>query len=79
MQADTVATLHSYHTSNRPNPTKQDVEEVSALFWAAHFVSCAARATAAGLAELAARQLTAALRYAGLIPSDRCAKSVCVF
>ncbi|KIZ07625.1 Intraflagellar transport protein [Monoraphidium neglectum] len=50
---------------------KRDSEEFSRLFWAAHHVSCASRSKAAGLSELAARQLTAALRYVGVLPADR--------
>lgn len=44
----------------------------SDLFWASHLTASAPRAQAAGLHELAARQLTAALRHAGRwVPADR--------
>ena len=49
----------------------QDVEDFRRLFWAAHYTACAAKASAAGLYELAARQLTAVLRYIGIVPQDR--------
>ncbi|KAI8469208.1 MAG: intraflagellar protein IFT172 [Monoraphidium minutum] len=50
---------------------KSECDDFARLFWAAHLVSCARRAAGAGLAELAARQLTAALCYIGVLPADR--------
>ncbi len=50
---------------------KGDLEDFRRLYLAAHYISLANVAKAAGLKELAARQLTAALRYAGIIPADR--------
>ncbi|KAF8062969.1 IFT172 [Scenedesmus sp. PABB004] len=49
----------------------QDAADFGRLRWAAHYTALANRARAAGLLHLAARQLTSALRYAGIIPADR--------
>lgn len=46
------------------------------MLWAAHYTACAGRASTAGLLELAAQQLTAALRYVGIIPCDRRGRSL---
>ncbi len=40
-------------------------------YLASHYVALAGVAKASGLRELAAKQLTAALRYVGIIPADR--------
>lgn len=53
---------------------KQDADDFRALLWACHYTALAAKAADAGLLSLAARQLTARLRYVGVVPADR---SVC--
>lgn len=54
-----------------PAVRKQDVEDFRRLMWAMHYTALAHKTQAAGLAELAAKQLTAALRYVGIVPADR--------
>jgi hypothetical protein len=41
------------------------------MYLASHYIALAGEARANSLKELAAKQLTSALRYAGLIPADR--------
>ncbi len=41
------------------------------IYLAAHYLALAGQAKGAGLKEMAARQLTAALRYVGIIPPDK--------
>lgn len=54
-----------------PQISKRDVEEFRRCYLAAHYIALSEEAKKAGLNELVARELTAALRYAGLIPADR--------
>jgi hypothetical protein len=49
----------------------QDADDFNRLLWAAHLSSAASQAAKAGLLELAARQLTALLRFVGIVPADR--------
>jgi hypothetical protein len=63
---------------------KQDVADFKRLGAAARLASQASRCKAAGMAELAAKQRTALLRYAGIVPADkvsrahwRCADMLC--
>lgn len=50
---------------------KQDLEDFRRLMWASHYIALANKCKAAGLNELAAKQLTAVLRYVGIVPADR--------
>jgi hypothetical protein len=50
----------------------QDVADFKRLFWAAHLTALAGKSRQAGLLEMAARQLTALLRFIGIVPADRC-------
>lgn len=50
---------------------KSDTEEFRKLYLASHYIAQAGAARAAGLRELAAMQLTAVLRYVGIVPADR--------
>jgi hypothetical protein len=52
---------------------KQDVDDFRRLFWAAQYCAAANKARQSGLLELAAKQLTAVLRFIGIVPADRCA------
>lgn len=54
-----------------PQVRKQDAEDFRRLMWAIHYIALAHQARAGGLLELAAKQLTAALRYVGIVPADR--------
>jgi hypothetical protein len=54
-----------------PQVRKQDAEDFRRLMWAMHYTALAHQARAGGLLELAAKQLTAALRYVGILPADR--------
>ncbi|WIA40104.1 hypothetical protein OEZ86_013511 [Tetradesmus obliquus] len=54
-----------------PQVRKQDAEDFRRLMWASHYIALAHQARAGGLLELAAKQLTAALRYVGIVPADR--------
>lgn len=58
---------------NSGQARKQDTEDFRRLMWAAHYTALANQAKEAGLADLAAKQLTAVLRYVGIVPADRCA------
>lgn len=50
---------------------KQDVEDFRRLMWAVHYTALANKSKASGLLELAAKQLTAVLRFIGIVPADR--------
>eukprot|EP00798_Chlamydomonas_sp_ICE-L_P014195 gene14195-20165_t len=50
---------------------KNDMEEFRKMYLAGLYISLANTAKADGMKDLAAKQLTAALRYAGIIPADR--------
>lgn len=50
---------------------KQDVEDFRRLAAAVRLASQASRCKAAGMAELAAKQRTALLRYVGIVPADK--------
>lgn len=54
-----------------PAVRRQDMEDFWKLFWAAHYTSAAGRCHAAGLHSLAAKQLTALLRFIGIVPADK--------
>jgi hypothetical protein len=54
-----------------PAVRKQDTEDMQRLFWAAHLTAAAGKAAGAGLHLQAARQLSALLRYIGIVPQDR--------
>jgi hypothetical protein len=54
-----------------PQVRKQDTDDFRRLMWATHYTALAHQARAGGLLELAAKQLTAALRYVGILPADR--------
>jgi hypothetical protein len=49
----------------------QDAQDFKRLLWAAHLTCLANQSQQAGLLELAAKQLTALLRYVGIVPPDR--------
>lgn len=49
----------------------QDLADFTRLLWAAHLNAAASQARQAGMLELAARQLTALLRYVAIVPADR--------
>lgn len=51
--------------------SKQDTDDFAKLYWAAHLTAVANRSRQAGLHELAAKQLTALLRFAGIVPADK--------
>jgi hypothetical protein len=53
------------------NVSKRDAEDFRRLYLASHYIALAGEARASHLKDLAAQQLTSALRYAGLIPADR--------
>lgn len=47
------------------------MDDFRKLFWAAQYLSNAGRCAAVGLRALAAKQLTALLRFIGIVPADR--------
>ena len=51
--------------------SEQDLQDFKRLLWAAHLTCLANQSQQAGLQELAAKQLTALLRYIGIVPADR--------
>lgn len=58
-----------------PQVRPQDVEDFRRLLWAAHLTCLANQSRQASLLELAARQLTALLRFVGIVPADRRART----
>mmetsp|Transcript_26109 Transcript_26109/g.57041 ORF Transcript_26109/g.57041 Transcript_26109/m.57041 type:complete len:1764 (+) Transcript_26109:195-5486(+) len=50
---------------------KAELEEFRRLYLAAHYISISNQARGAGHKELAAKALTSALRYTGIVPADR--------
>lgn len=57
--------------SAAPGVKKGELEEFRKLYMAAHYIALAGASRQAGLKDLAAMQLTAVLRYAGIVPADR--------
>lgn len=53
------------------NVKKVELEDFKRLYWAAHYVALSNQCRKAGLKEMAAKQLTTALRYVGIIPADK--------
>ncbi|KAJ9515621.1 hypothetical protein QJQ45_021684, partial [Haematococcus lacustris] len=58
-------------TNSGTSVAKRDLEEFRRMYLAAHYISMATASKTKKLHELAAQQLTSALRYTGLIPADR--------
>jgi hypothetical protein len=54
-----------------PAQNKRALDDFRRMAMAAHYTVCATRARAAGMRNLAARELTSLLRYVGIVPADR--------